>query len=137
MSFVNTDSHPLLGKSVLRVSNGFEATCWVKDKKIQMTEQCHKDRKQIKQFADHEKNQDGAFLPKIKVISNWNSRANKVDNTTTVLVTWNRAGRFDVPKAIRVIAIDGKEHGAVVSSITINNVILEEQTPLSLASKKQ
>lgn len=137
MSFVNTDSHPLLGKAVLRVSNGFEATRWIKDKKIQMTEQCHKDRKQINQFADHEKNQDGAFLPKIKVISNWNSGANKIDNITTVLVTWNRAGRFDVPKEIRVIAIDGKGQGAVVSNITISNVILEERTPLSLASKKQ
>jgi hypothetical protein len=137
LSQVMTDSHPLLGKSVLRVTNGFDSTLWLKDKKVQMTERCHRDRKQIVQIAEHEQNQDGAFLPKIKVVSEWSSGTNKIDITTTVLVTWNRVGRFDVPKEIRVIAIHGNGHGAVVSSITINNLTMEERPPLPLASKKQ
>lgn len=135
VSLVKTDSHPLLGKSELAVSTGFDAKCWVRDKKIQLTEQTHKDRKLIVQVAEHEKNQDGAFLPAIKIASEW--RADKIDETKTVLVAWNRVGQFDMPREIRIIAISGKSRGAVVSTISISSVALEERPPLSVVSKKE
>jgi hypothetical protein len=138
--FASTGDHAQFGKAVIPWSDPIGSTCWVRQKQIQMTQQRFKDRKEIVQLVDSEKNQEGALLPKVVVASQWDPGTNQIKKTTTVLVAWKRTGRFDLPDTIRVICageaqVNGKALGAAVSTITLSGVKLEEPPLLSTANK--
>jgi hypothetical protein len=93
------------GYAVCSIDAPFGPCHWIRNQRFQAVDIRLTKTKQRLTTLKTERNPENKHLPTAQVLHLWNARTKALEATETILLSWRRVGRFDLPATIQVLAV--------------------------------
>jgi hypothetical protein len=118
--------HPL-GRAVQVVNDEFHSSYQIRDRQIIVVNRAMKDARFTITVLENRANEQGHFLPAHYIVNYWDLKSGQLTRAESHHQTWQRVGRFDMPRGVLVVT--GKAGGQEARSLTLTHVRLNEPRP--------
>jgi hypothetical protein len=115
-------THPL-GRAVRVVGDEFDSSYRVRDRQILVVNRTMKDTRFTITVLENRANAEGKFLPAHYVVNYWDAKGG-LSRSEAHRQTWQRFGRFDLPREAFVLATEAGKQDA--RCLTLSNLRLPE-----------